>query len=36
MSVDYFFQILEPILMILGLASLAIALIIMWIKRRAR
>jgi hypothetical protein len=36
MTIDYFFQILEPLLLVLGLASLGVALLLMWIKRRPK
>jgi len=36
MTVDLFFQTIEPIILILGLVSLGVALLLMWIRRRSK
>jgi len=36
MSIDLFYQLIEPTILVLGLVSLAVALILMWLKRKSR
>jgi len=36
MSIDLFLQTIEPVILILGLVSLGVALLLMWIRRRSK